>query len=81
MKIGIEIDWQRRRFDVNRTRVRLADRLGYDMVFCAELTGSDALTPLGYVLGCTERIGVGTRIAQNTARSAPALAMAFQTLK
>ena len=51
------------------------------MVFCAEFTGSDALTPLGYVLGCTERIGVGTRIAQVTSRSAPALAMAFQTLK
>lgn len=81
MKIGIEIDWQRRRFDVNRGRLQLADRLGYDMVFAAEFTGSDALTPLGYVLGCTDRIGVGTRIAQNTARSAPALAMAFQTLK
>jgi alkanesulfonate monooxygenase SsuD/methylene tetrahydromethanopterin reductase-like flavin-dependent oxidoreductase (luciferase family) len=81
MKVGIEVDWQRRRFDINRERLQLADRLGYDMVFCAEFTGSDALTPLGYVLGCTDRIGVGTRIAQNTARSAPALAMAFQTLK
>ena len=81
MKIGIEVDWQRRRFDINRTRLQLADALGYDMVFCAEFTGSDALTPLGYVLGCTERIGVGTRIAQNMSRSAPALAMAFQTLK
>jgi alkanesulfonate monooxygenase SsuD/methylene tetrahydromethanopterin reductase-like flavin-dependent oxidoreductase (luciferase family) len=81
VKIGIEIDWQRRRFDVNRTRVELADRLGYDMVFCAEAHGSDALTPLGYVLAATERIGVGTRIAQNTSRSAPALAMAFQTLR
>lgn len=81
MKIGIEIDWQRRRFDVNRRRLELVDDLGYDMVFAAESNGSDALTPLGYVLAATSRIGVGTRIAQNTARSAPALAMAFQTLR
>jgi hypothetical protein len=80
VKIGIEIDWQRRRFDVNRSRLQLADRLGYDMVFCAEAHGSDALTPLGYALAATERIGVGTRIAQNTSRSAPAPAMAFQKL-
>lgn len=81
MKIGIEVDWQRRRFDINRGRIELADRLGYDMVFCAEANGSDALTPLGYVLGATKRIGIGTRIAQNNSRSAPALAMAFQTLR
>ena len=81
MKIAIEIDWQRRRFDVNRERVQLADALGYDMVFTAEANGSDALTPLGYVLGCTKRIGIGTRVAQNVGRSMPALAMAFQTLR
>ena len=81
MQIAIEIDWQRRRFDVNRERVELADELGYDVVFTAEAEGSDALTPLGYVLAATKRIGVGTRVAQNTARSAPALAMAFQTLR
>jgi len=81
MRIGIEIDWQRRRFDVNRERVELADDLGYDVVFTAESNGSDALTPLGYVLASTRRIGVGTRIAQNTARTPAALAMAFQTLR
>ena len=81
MKIGIEIDWQRRHFDVNRERIQLADRLGYDMVFTAEAHGSDALTPLGYVLGCTDRIGIGTRIAQNTSRSPAALSMAYQTLR
>jgi len=81
MKIAIEIDWQRRRFDVNRERIELVDRLGYDMVFTAEANGSDALTPLGYVLAATKRIGLGTRVAQNTSRTAPALAMAFQTLR
>lgn len=81
MKIGIEIDWQRRRFDINRERLQLADKLGYDMVWAAEANGSDAISPLGYVLGATRRIGVGTRIAQNTSRTPPALAMAFQTMR
>lgn len=81
MKTGIEIDWQRRRFDINRERIQLADALGYDCVFAAEANGSDAVSPLGYVLGCTRRIGVGTRIAQNNARSPAALAMVYQTLR
>jgi len=81
MKIGIEVDWQRAKFDISRERLQLVDDLGYDMVFCAEAHGSDAISPLGYVLGATKRIGVGTRIAQNTSRSAPALAMAYQTMR
>src|SRR5262245_31136928 len=81
MKIGIEIDWQRKRFDVNREGIQRAGGLGYDMVFPAEGVGSDALTPLRDELGCTEKIGVGTHVAQNTSRSAPSLAMAFQTLR
>ena len=81
MKIGIEIDWERRRYDMPRERVELADRLGYDMVFTAEAHGSDGLTPLGYVLAATKRIGVGTRIIQNVSRPAPLLAMTFQTLR
>lgn len=81
MKLGIEIDWQRHRFNVNRERLQLADDLGYDMVFAAEAHGSDAISPLGYTLGATKRIGVGTRIAQNTSRTPAALAMAFQTMR
>jgi alkanesulfonate monooxygenase SsuD/methylene tetrahydromethanopterin reductase-like flavin-dependent oxidoreductase (luciferase family) len=79
--MAIEIDWQRRRFDINRKRLQLVDELGYDVAFSAEANGSDGISPLGYVLGATKRLGVGTRIAQNNSRSAPALAMAYQTLK
>jgi len=81
MKIGIEIDWERRHFDMPRERVQLADRLGYDMVFTAEAHGSDGISPLGYVLGCTDRIGVGTRIIQNLSRPAALLAMTFETMR
>jgi alkanesulfonate monooxygenase SsuD/methylene tetrahydromethanopterin reductase-like flavin-dependent oxidoreductase (luciferase family) len=62
-------------------RVQLADRLGYDYVFSAEANGSDAISPLGFVLGATKRIGVGARVASNTCRSPAALAMAFQTMR
>jgi len=81
MKIAIEIDWQRKRFHMPLERVQLVDRLGYDMVFTAEANGSDAISPLGYVLGVTKRIGIGTRIAQTNGRTPAALAMAYQTLK
>lgn len=81
MKIGIEIDWQRRHFEMPRERVILADQLGYDMAFSAEAHGSDGISPLGYVLGCTERIGVGTRIIQTASRPPALLAMTFETLR
>lgn len=81
MKLGIELDWQSRHFHVPLERLKLADRIGYDVVFTAELNGSDALTPLGYVLGVTERIGLGTHIAQTVGRSPTGLAMAYQTLR
>jgi alkanesulfonate monooxygenase SsuD/methylene tetrahydromethanopterin reductase-like flavin-dependent oxidoreductase (luciferase family) len=81
MKLGIEINWQSNRFDINRERLSLADRIGYDMVFTAEGNGSDALTPLGYILAATDRIGIGTHIAPTIGRSPAVMAMAFQTLR
>lgn len=80
MKLAVEIHWMTRRFSIPVERIRLAERLGYDVVFTAEAHGSDALTPLGFVLGITDRIGVGTHIANMYARSPTATAMAFQTL-
>jgi len=81
VKIGIEFDWQRARFDINRDRIRLCDELGYDVAFCAEKGGSDAISPLGFILGFANRLGVGTRIAQNVARTPTTLAMTFQTMR
>lgn len=81
MKLGIEIDWQKRNFVINRERLQLVDELGYDVVFCAEGSGNDAITPLGYVLGCTRRIGVGTRVISTPARTPAMTAMTFQTMR
>lgn len=60
--------------------VREADRLGVDSVWTAEAYGSDALTPLAWWGARTERVRLGTAIAQMSARTPTATAMAALTL-
>lgn len=60
--------------------VRAADRLGLDSVWTAEAYGSDAFTPLAWWGASTERIRLGTAIAQISARTPTATAMAALTL-
>ncbi len=60
--------------------VREADRLGFDSVWTAEAYGSDALTPLAWWGASTEQIKLGTAIAQISARTPAATAMAAMTL-
>ncbi len=57
-----------------------ADRLGFDSVWTAEAYGSDALTPLAWWGAATNRIKLGTAIAQISARTPAATAMAAMTL-
>ncbi|WP_250445746.1 LLM class F420-dependent oxidoreductase [Actinotalea sp. C106] len=60
--------------------VRTADRLGFDSIWTAEAYGSDCLTPLAWWGASTERIRLGTAIAQISARTPTAAAMAALTL-
>jgi F420-dependent oxidoreductase-like protein len=60
--------------------VKEADRLGFDSVWTAEAYGSDALTPLAWWGAHTEQIRLGTGIAQLSARTPAATAMAAITL-
>jgi F420-dependent oxidoreductase-like protein len=60
--------------------VRLAEELGFDSVWTAEAYGSDALTPLAYFAGKTTRVRLGSGIAQMSARTPAATAMAAMTL-
>ena len=52
MKLGIGVDiWNQAKLDIPRAqeqlaRVQLAERLGYDSVWSAEIYGIDAITPL-----------------------------------
>jgi len=57
-----------------------ADRLGFDSLWTAEAYGSDALTPLAWWGARTERMRLGTAIAQISARTPAATAMAAITM-
>jgi F420-dependent oxidoreductase-like protein len=57
-----------------------ADRVGFDAVFAAESWGSDAFTPLAWWGSATERIRLGTSVAQLSARAPTACAMHALTL-
>ncbi len=57
-----------------------AEKLGYDALFTAEAWGSDVFTPLAWIGAHTERIRLGTGIAQISARTPTATAMAAMTL-
>lgn len=60
--------------------VQEAERLGYDSVFTAEAWGSDAFTPLAWLGAQTSTIRLGTAVAQLSARTPTAAAMAALTL-
>jgi F420-dependent oxidoreductase-like protein len=60
--------------------VLAAERAGFGSVWTAEAYGSDALTPLAWYAARTSRIGLGTGLAQISARTPAATAMAAATL-
>jgi len=60
--------------------VELADEAGLDSVWTAEAYGSDAFTPLAWWGSLTSRVRLGTGIAQLSARTPTATAMAALTL-
>src|SRR5699024_3523491 len=60
--------------------VELADAAGLDSVWTAEAYGSDALTPLAWWGARTSRVRLGTAVAQLSARTPTATAMAALTL-
>ena len=57
-----------------------AERLGFDSMWTAEAYGSDVLTPLAWWGSSTERMQLGTAIAQISARAPAATAMAAMTM-
>src|SRR4051812_38623704 len=57
-----------------------AERLGFDSLWTAEAYGSDCLTPLAWWGANPERLRLGTAIAQLSARTPAATAMAAITM-
>jgi F420-dependent oxidoreductase-like protein len=60
--------------------VLAAERLGYERVLTAEAWGSDAFSPLAWYGANTTTIGLGTAVAQISARTPAATAMTALTL-
>ena len=61
-------------------QIAAAERLGFDSMWTSEAYGSDALTPLAWWGAATTRLRLGTAIAQLSARTPTATAMAAMTL-
>ena len=60
--------------------IRTAERLGYESIWTAEAYGSDVFTPLAWWGAHTKHVKLGTGIAQLSARTPAATAMAALTL-
>ena len=80
MKLGLGIGYSGAHLDVPVELVQRAEALGYDSVWTAEAYGSDAVTPLAYLAGKTERIKLGTAIMQLAARTPANAAMSAATI-
>lgn len=61
-------------------RVAAAEDLGFDSLWTAEAYGSDAFTPLSWLGARTTRLRLGTSVAQMSARTPTATAMAAMSL-
>jgi F420-dependent oxidoreductase-like protein len=82
MKLGITIGMIRgARPQLEMDVVEEAERLGCSAVWCGESYGTDAVTPIAWVLARTTRIKAGTGIMQMPARTPTCAAMTAMTLQ
>jgi F420-dependent oxidoreductase-like protein len=58
-----------------------AERLGYEAAWCGEAYGTDAVTPVAWILAQTKTIKAGTSIMQMPARTPACAAMTAMTLQ
>lgn len=81
MKLGLVIGyWGAGPPEGVEDQIRTADELGFDSMWSAEAYGSDAFTPLAWWGSRTRSIKLGTAIAQMSARTPAATAMAAMTM-
>ena len=80
MKLGITIGYSGRTIDLPIAAIQEAEAIGCDSVWTAEAYGSDALTPLAWIGAQTKKIKLATGIAQISARTPTATAMAAMTI-
>lgn len=81
MKLGILLRYAGEPGGPNMDLVLEAERLGYQSVWAGESYGTDAVTPIAWVLARTSRIKAGTGIMQMSARTPTCAAMTAATLQ
>jgi F420-dependent oxidoreductase-like protein len=80
MKLGLFLNYSGAKLDVPVELVQHAERAGFDSVWTAEAYGSDAITPLAFLAGQTERIRLGTAVIQVAGRTPAMTAMQMGSL-
>ena len=81
LKLGVQLGYWGAQPPTNLIELaQEAESLGFDSLWTAEAWGSDAFTPLAYIAAHTKRIKLGTAVAQLSARTPTATAMATLTL-
>jgi len=80
MKLGLVFGYSGRHIKVPMDLILEAESLGYDSVWSAEAWGSDAVTPIAWILAQTKTIKAGTAIMQMAARTPSMTAMTAMTL-
>ncbi|GAC68087.1 LLM class F420-dependent oxidoreductase [Gordonia soli] len=81
MKLGLQLGyWGAGPIDNAPELIAAAEEAGFDAVFTAESWGSDAYTPLAWWGAATERVKLGTAVAQLSARPPTSLAMHALTI-
>ena len=81
MQLGITLDLSGAQPRLDMDRVLEAERLGYAQVWTGEAYGTDAVTPVSWILARTTRIKAGTGIMQIHARTPAMAAMTAMTLQ
>ncbi len=80
MKLGLVMGYSGAGMKLPMELILEAESLGFDSVWSAEAWGSDAVTPVAYVLAQTTSIKAGTGIMQMSARTPSMTAMTAMTL-
>ena len=80
MKLGLLVDPARKKLKLDIERIKFAESLGFHSVWIGEAWGADAFTQAAYILAKTDRIKVGTSVAQMTARVPACTAQSAMTL-
>jgi F420-dependent oxidoreductase-like protein len=80
MKLGMLFGYSGPQVRMPMDLILHAETLGYDSCWSAEAWGSDAVTPVAWILAQTTRIKAGTAIMQMAARTPSMTAMTAMTL-